>query len=222
MSQPRGTRRSTCTSKALVGKVTKFRRPRAQITTVLPTGELKFFDTFNAGTALAVAGVITDASLNIVPQGVLENERVGRKMTIKKIGIRFLLQFNSSTTETAEVVRVIVVQDKQTNGAAFAITDVLQTASEGSFNNLSNKSRFLILMDRYESINKKTDIGTNVNEFVQAWSWFKDVNIPIEFDNSAATGALTTQRTNNIAVFGITLNSTTISLGYTCRIRYVD
>ncbi len=153
--------------------------------------ELKFFDTVNTGTALAITGVVTNNSLNIVPQGTTESQRVGRKMIIRKIGIRFLLQFNSGTAESAEVVRVIVVQDKQANGAAFGITDVLETASEGSFNNLANKSRFIILMDRYEAINKTVDIGTNINEHTQAWSWFKDVNIPIEFDNSATTGALT-------------------------------
>ena len=153
--------------------------------------ELKFFDTVVAGTALATTGVITSASLNIVPQGTTESERVGRKMIIKKLGIRFLLQFNNGTAETADVVRIIVVLDKQTNKTAFAITDVLETASEGSFNNMANKGRFLILMDRYESINKTTDIGTNVNEFTQAWSWFsKELNIPIEFDNTATTGAM--------------------------------
>ncbi len=189
-------------------------------TTIEP--ELKFFDTVVAGTALATTGIITSPSLNIVPQGTTESQRVGRKMIIKKIGMRFLLQFNSSTTETADVVRIIVVLDKQANGAAFAITDVLETASEGSFNNMANKNRFTILMDRYESINKINDIGTNINEYTQSWSWFKSCDIPIEFDNSVTTGALTSQTSNNIAVFGITLNSTTLSLGYTCRIRYYD
>ncbi len=185
--------------------------------------ELKFFDTVVAGTALAVGGVITSPSLNIVPQGITESERVGRKMIIKKLNMRFLLQFNNGTAETADVVRVIVVLDKQTNKTAFAITDVLETTSEGSFNNLANKNRFLILMDRYEAINKQVDIGTNVNEFVQAWSWFsKELNIPVEFDNSVATGAVSSQTSNNIAVFALTLNSTTISLGYTARIRYLD
>ncbi len=77
-------------------------------------------------------------------------------------------------------------------------------------------------MDRYEAINKTVDIGTSINEHTQAWSWFKDVNIPIEFDNSATTGALTSQTSNNIGVFGITLNSTTVNLAYTCRIRFLD
>ncbi len=185
--------------------------------------ELKFFDTVVAGTALATTGVITSPSLNIVPQGITESERVGRKMIIKKLNMRFLLQFNSNTSETAEVARIIVVLDKQTNKTAFSITDVLETASEGSFNNMANKGRFLILMDRYEAINKVNDIGTNVNEFTQAWSWFsKELNIPVEFDNSVATGAVSSQTSNNIAVFGISLNSTTLSLAYTARIRYLD
>ncbi len=205
--------KKTCTT--ITTKVPTFAR-----TTIEP--ELKFFDTINTGTALALTGVITNASLNIVPQGTLENNRVGRKIIIKRIGIRFLLQFNSSTTETAEVVRVIVVHDKQTNKTAFGITDVLESASEGAFNNLANKQRFTILMDRYESINKTVDVGTNINEHTQAWSWFKTVNIPIEYDNSVTTGAVSSQTSGNIAVFGITLNSTTVNLAYTARIRFYD
>ncbi len=218
------TRRVPKTSYAARAAVVQRSRPPV----VIPYGrssiepELKFFDTVVAGTALATTGVITSPSLNIVPQGTIESQRVGRKMVIKKIGIRFLAQFNSGTAESAEVLRIIVVLDRQANGATFAITDVLETASEGSFNNMANKNRFTILMDRYESINKTVDLGTNVNEHTQAWSWFKTCDIPIEYDNSATTGALTTQTSNNIAVFGITLNSTTISLGYTCRIRYYD
>ncbi len=190
-------------------------------TTIAP--ELKFFDTVVAGTALATTGVITSPSLNIVPQGTTESERVGRKMIIKKLNIRFLLQFNNNTTQTAEVVRIIVVLDKQTNKTTFAITDVLELASEGSFNNMANKGRFFILFDRYESINKTTNIGTNINEHTQAFTFFsKDLNIPIEFDNTATTGAVTTQTSNNIAVFALTLNSTEINLGYTARIRFYD
>ncbi len=222
----RGTRQSKRTTKATVGKVTKFRRPRAMTTSTTSRSsldeELKFFDTVVAGTALATTGVITSPSLNIIPQNTTESGRVGRKCIIKKLNIRFLLQFNSSTTETAEVVRVIVVLDRQANGATFAITDVLELASEGSFNNLSNKSRFLILFDRYEAINKTVDVGTNVNQHVQAFTMFKNVNIPIEWDNSVTTGALTSIRSNNIAVFALTLNSTQISLGYTARVRFID
>ncbi len=205
------------------GRTTTVTKPKMTIGRSGLEPELKFFDTVVAGTALAVAGVITSPSLNIVPQGITESERVGRKMIIKKVNIRWLLQMNSNTTETADVVRVIVVLDKQTNKTAFSITDVLETASEGSFNNLANKNRFVILMDRYEAINKQVDIGTNVNEYTQAWEWFsKPLNIPIEFDNSVATGAVSSQTSNNIAVFALTLNSTTISLGYTARIRFLD
>ncbi len=210
------------------GNATAKKKVRTTPVTKIPFGrssldpELKFFDTIVAGTALATTGIITSPSLNIVPQGTTESERVGRKMMIKGIGIRFLLQFNSSTTETVEVVRVIVVLDKQTNKTAFAITDVLEVASEGSFNNLANKNRFLILMDRYQSINKVVDVGTNINQFVQAWSWFKELNVSIEFDNSVNTGAVSSQTSNNIAVFALTLNSTQISLGYTARIRFLD
>jgi len=216
--------------KALTAKLSKqAKRARAPIAPIprplrAPTGELKFFDTIVAGTALAITGVITSPSLNLVPQGITESQRIGRKITIKGITIRFLTQFNNGTAQTGEVLRIMVVHDKQNNGAAAAvtITDVLETASEGSFNNLANKSRFTTLMDVYKPFNKITDIGTNINEFLDAWVWHKDLNMPIEFDNSFADGRISTIRSSNILVFGLTLNSTTVNLGYTARIRFTD
>lgn len=146
-------------------RFTSFEARRPMVAAISGSSEeVKFFDTTNTGTALATTGVITNSSLNLIPQGILENNRIGRKCTIKKIQFRGVIQFNSSTTESGEVVRIMVVWDKQANGAAATITDILETADEKSFNNLSNKNRFVTLKDWYFPVQKTVDLGTNINE----------------------------------------------------------
>ncbi len=183
-------------------------------------GENKFFDTTLGTTALATAGVILSPTLNLVLQGVSESNRIGRKMTITRINMRMFIVLNSGTAVTSETYRLMVVLDRQANGAAATITDVLETADEKSFNNLANSQRFLVLKDWYGSINKTADIGTNINSQLKVVTFFKEVNIPIEF--SATAGAITDIRSNNLLLLGLSSVGATISISHTTRIRFSD
>ena len=53
---------------------------------------------------------------------------------------------------------------------------------------------------------------------------YKRVNIDMEYDNSAATGAITTITSNNIFLLAGTAGSSDdlISVGGTCRLRFTD
>ncbi len=190
---------------------------RAGISTA---GEHKFFDTTLGTTALATAGVILSPSLNLVPQGVTESTRVGRKCTITQINFRAFVILTSGTATTSDLYRIMLVLDKQANGAPATIVDVLETADEKSFNNLSNSQRFLVLKDWYGAINKTADIGTNVNSQQKVLSFFKSCSIPIEF--SAATGAIGEIRSNNLLLLGLSSSGATISMSHTTRIRFAD
>ncbi len=183
-------------------------------------GELKFFDTLLGATAFATAGVVFSPSLNLIPQGITESTRVGRKCTIKKINMMGFLLLNSGTAVTSETYRVMLVVDKQANGAAATVLDVLQTADEKSFNNLANTSRFQVLKNWYGSMNKTADIGTNINSRIQTFKFNKKCEIPIEFD--ATSGAITTIKSNNIFLIGLSSVGTTLSLSHNTRVRFSD
>ncbi len=181
-----------------------FRRPTPRF-----TGELKFHDIAVDNGGIATAGAIANAgTLNIIAQGVLESQRIGRKCTIRKINWRYNLQLPSSASasETSDVARVILYVDKQCNGATAAVTDILQIGNYQSFRALDNTGRFIILMDRTHKLVSSAGVGGATLLFAEQQMpriWNKTVSIPLLFDNAFADGRLTTIKTNNIGVLFI-------------------
>ncbi len=190
--------------------------------------ELKFHDLDVNDAVVAAAGTIAQVSCLTIAQGTTESTRIGRKVTVRSINWRFSIELPSanSASSTSEVVRVILYQDKQTNGATATVAGILETDDFQSFNNLANKSRFRTLMDRtYDLVIPTiTDLAgptTNTGEFILSDSLFKKVNIPIEYDNSFTTGVIGTMRSNNI---GVLLLSKSGLAGFESkmRIRFSD
>ncbi len=170
-------------------------------------GELKFLDT-QVDSAMAVTGTIVDTFVTI-PQGVTESQRVGRKCTIKAINWRWRVRLPNTTTvgNTSDTARMIMYLDKQTNGSP-ATAILLLEAGAGSvgfqsYNNLENSGRFRILYDKVVDLVAKSGSGTGAagvqfGEDNVYGSMYKKCNIPIEYDNSASTGVLTSMRSNNL------------------------
>ncbi len=180
-------------------------------------GELKFYDVAMDDAVIDSAGTIQDPtnpgpaaaqeSIVGIKQGTGESERIGRKCTIRSIGWRFDVSLPEqdavATPSSGDVVRIILYQDKQTNGATATVLGILETADYQSFNNLANTSRFKTLMDKTMTINYETLASDNANVVSQGnvlrqFSFFKRCNIPLEF--SSTTGALTEIRSNNVNV----------------------
>lgn len=167
--------------------------------------ELKFHDVDLDDAVVANSATITD-SICKIPQGTTEKTRIGRKCTIKQIGWRFNIMIPEQTSSalTGETVRVLLYIDKQCNGATAAATDILESDDFQSFNNLANKNRFRTLMDRTYDLNCKAGSGRGATDTLAFGetlindTFFKKVNIPIEFDST--TGAITEIKSNNIGV----------------------
>lgn len=187
--------------------------------------ELKFFDTNKASTATASAGTIFDDSLCHVPAGTGESERIGRKITIKSINLHTeaLLISTASSSNCDDGVRMILYWDKQCNGATATVTDILETATYRSFNNLSNKNRFRILKDVFIDVSCQAGAGNGTtNQFAtvgKTRNFYIKCNIPVEF--SSTTGAIAEIRSNNIGVLVISSNGL-MEFAYTARIRFTD
>ncbi len=199
------------------------RRPFSKIS----LGELKFHDLDIDDSVVATGGNIAEDSVLTIAQGTSESTRIGRKVVVRGIGWRFRvsLPLTSDPQETSDVIRVILYLDKQTNGATATVTGILESNDFQSFNNLANKSRFRTLMDRtYDIVASAGSFdGTNdqFGENTVSDTFFKNVNIPIEYDNSLTTGAITTMRSNNI---GVLLLSHSGNAGFASkmRIRFSD
>lgn len=165
--------------------------------------ELKFHDVDLDDSVVAVGANMT-SSINLIAQGVTESTRVGGKCTIRSINWRFNLSLPNVNqgAGTGDIIRVILYLDKQCNGATATGTDLLETSDYQSFNNLANKGRFKILMDRTYSLNYAAGAwdgtGTDYAQVLLSDSFYKKCSIPIEFNST--TGAITEIRSNNIGV----------------------
>jgi Geminivirus coat protein/nuclear export factor BR1 family. len=112
------------------------------------TAETKFIDTSpNPTLTQAVSTwVSTPILLNGCIQGTEATQRLGRKITMTSLYAKINLTM-STTTTLGGYVRVAVVYDKQANGTAPGITDVFLNNLITSPNNLSNRDRFVKIVD---------------------------------------------------------------------------
>lgn len=188
--------------------------------------ELKYFDVTADDGVVAAAGYIQ--SINTIPQGVTATTRVGRVCTIKSIGFHYcaiLPDEVAVSTVISDTLRVMVILDKQANGATAAVTDVLNTAHWQSFNNLANSKRFRVLYDKYVEL-VPTGISLNVagsafaqSELVKRGSFYKKCNIPLEF--SGTTGAQSEIKSNNLLLLLISASGT-VGFQSKFRVRFTD
>ncbi len=190
-------------------------------------GELKFFDTTIDDAA--IAATMTINNLTVVPQGTSESTRIGRKMTVRKILWKYTMTLAASAanTSTSDNVKVMLVQDTQTNGAQFAAAQLIDTDVWDSFRNLANSTRFRVLYSkdiRFVSMSgsgRGTTDTLAFGEDIHTLTGSKSCNIPIEYDNSATDGSIGTVRTNNLYWVTQSTSGFCSSLG-TARIRFSD
>lgn len=228
---------SSRTSRILAARRARMRIPRFLVGRVATTGffgrfqpqgpEMKFLDTTVAASSPATTGTIFSSSLNIIPQDDTQSGRIGRKVTVKRVQLRgqVLLPATTTAADTADRLRILVVLDMQANGASPLVGQVMETGSINSYLDMANVSRFRVLADKLFTLSASAagaPTGTpSFGAVLKSFSIYKKVNIPIEYDASASTGALTTIRSNNILVVALTQNALA-TLAFTSRIRYTD
>ncbi len=168
--------------------------------------ENKFHDVTVAFAPVAVAGSLTAALLTI-PQGVTESQRIGRKCTIKSIGMRFQMHLllDAGSMNAHDTCRVMLLIDHQANGAAPVPLDIIEPSAGPlyrSYQNLANSSRFSVLYDRMFSLNPTYAAGNGTANEAGGMTfdlkYFKKCNVPVEYD--LTTGAITEIRSNNLVL----------------------
>lgn len=190
-----------------------------------PGGELKYFDHALGNTVLSDAGTIDD-SLNLVPQGNGASQRVGRKFTIRKVHMRGTCRTVDDLalqTQGKAVIRLMLVWDKQANGAPATPGDVLQDAGGSTrwdtYRNLENVNRFKVLKEKVWDLNNLQREAAGTIGVARAFSWDVRCNIPVEMGQG---NAITDVRSNNVFVLALTDNNPVAALQYSTRIRYTD
>ncbi len=189
--------------------------------------EMKFHDLDIDDAVVSATGTIAQVTCNEIVQGVTESQRVGRKCVISSINWRFTVALPTTATaaNTSDVTRVILYLDKQCNGATATVTNILETADYQSFNNLANKNRFQILMDKIVETVAKAGSGRGSTDTLsyaddlKECSFYKKCEIPIEYD--ATLGAITEIKSNNLGVLTIS-RSGLAGMFSKMRLRFTD
>lgn len=186
--------------------------------------ELKFLDT---DVTLALTGALvvptTAATGQIVniPQGDTQSQRIGRKCTIKSVHIKgSMLKGAGAIAE--DDAHLYLVQDTQCNGAQAAINTLFVGTGPGqAMRNLENSSRFKILKHWHVELDSGAGVSAAFGQSVQQIDTFIKTNIVMEYDSSATTGVIATQRSNTLfLVWGSINGATTAAL--TCRVKFTD
>lgn len=187
--------------------------------------EKKFFDTALAFTFPTVATCSTSGAtgnIHIVPQGDTESSREGRKIEIKSIQLRGTFSLApGGDANGISIAYLVMILDTQCNGANPAITDVFTSNAMGSnMINLSNDNRFRILKRFCVTLNSNAGVTTAYNQNAMPLEYYMKCNIPITYDNTAATGAITTTRQNSIFFAQGSAVDNQITFDGTARIRF--
>lgn len=154
----------------------------------------KFFDVAVPRTVVGTTGdmlPLAEPSVVLIPQGAGSSQRVGRRVTIRRIEWRFTAAMASKAIPTSDMLRFILFVDGQTNCTAPANLDLLEIADVLSFPNVSNLHRFTILVDEQLSFEHRSGSGNGTTDLYgevrQIGRIELDVNVPIEYSANNQT-----------------------------------
>lgn len=154
--------------KARAGTIMIKRNVMGGRTRNLPAGlratgsEIKALDIPSTAYAITSTGVVTP--LNLIQVGSSFFNRIGRRIEMKSIRVSGDVNL-LRTVATEDYARIMIVYDRQTNGAVPTIQDILQTTTQAGANsttslsgvNLNNRDRFKIIRDKRLFLPAATD-----------------------------------------------------------------
>lgn len=167
-----GTPRRPAAARRLTSALLK--RPRLARSTSLRKAVMKIsHEMKNTDTVLSepVSSLFYSDVLNAMQQGSNANERTGRDAVIEYVQLQATVYLTSVAVSAQDLLRVMLVWDREARGAAFADTDLFSAPGAGttmySQLNFDNAHRFKILMDRTYNV-ESTAIGlTGATSYVQ-------------------------------------------------------
>lgn len=188
--------------------------------------ERKNLDTNQATHDVPLAGVIT--LINGIVQGNTAQTMIGRKAVMKSVQIRCAAQGKPqliAAVNTFGEYRMIVVYDKEPNGALPAVTDVLTNAQPNNPLQLANSDRFTVLLDEYYNLGAGSTTATQAF-YVGAGNCTIDRYRKISLDMlGPATSATTGAGIETGSIFVLEISSGVgpqVESSWYSRVRYED
>lgn len=147
---PRQQRRK---KKSLAARVAKLEREEHQTE--------KGVDTALNNTSMTTTISVLD--IGTVAQGDDRENRQGDEIRIKSVFGRFLVYFTGASTSQTDFYRIMVLFDKQANGALPAATDVVENNNIMAYRSMGKSTRFHVLFDKMGSLDAYN--RTAIHEF---------------------------------------------------------
>lgn len=232
-------------------------------------GEMKYFDTYKTTTAVGVvtttwpagamvdptttvnlgaAAVATPLCLFAPTVGSALNQRIGRSVLVRKIKIHGQITAAASGQSLAawepylpQKVRLMVVQDQQTNGAQMTAAQLMNDAGASdttinSYQNPNNFGRFRVLKDKdilIQDPNFVTEYPpdpetpySRTNGLIRSFKMNINLKVPIKVQFNAVNGGTVLDIVDNsfhvlCACTGVSTNNPP-SISYYARIAYKE
>lgn len=173
--------------------------------------------------------------LNGIGQGTDADDRVGRKLVIKNIQIRAMIRTEGSETmgassQPASIVQMLLVWDKQPNGAAPLITQLLEHAHPVSPIKMDNRDRFRILARKTWTIGAYIRSNTATQSLITTaqnqthMKCYKKVNLETIY-NSVSAADITTITSGALWMIWLGNQGSSLTnpqIPCSARIRYND
>lgn len=168
------------------------------------------------GTSITNSGLIVQVT-NIA-QGSSRTQRDGAQIKIVSWLLNIIITMDS-TTIPEQSMRIMLVQDKQTNQAIYTIANLLEDATTGdnlvSPLNLDNKFRFKVYYDKLWCM----DTARARTHCIKIYK--KDLNIKIRYD--ASVPDITDLTSNSLSIVLISNTATTPPIiTFFNRLRFID
>lgn len=181
---------------------------RKQFKRMMPKSERKYKDVTQAATTVTTTASVT----NMVPMaaGTSSTTAIGNQFQVKS----WLWRASITPNATAGVnyLRVILVRDKQSSGAAPAIADILES-STNYMSPLADKysDRFKILFDKLYTVDTDAN-GAQVDKI------YRKFNFKVVYDSASNLAY-----TNGLYLIQISDQATNgPSVAWYSRVRYID
>lgn len=209
-------------------------------------GEMKYFDTTKGPTGLVASTNWTGTELDpatyntlLAPTvGSAINQRVGREVKVHKVKVRGYFTAGAQVDQTAAdgpcYIRLLLVQDTQTNASQMQGEDVMDGSSGAAalaptaFQSLANFGRFRVLKDKVillQNPNMSYD-GTNIEQFglVKTFKMTCRFKKPVSVRFNATNGGSVADIVDNSWHIIGTCNSTALvpQINYSARVCYKE
>ncbi len=168
-------------------------------------------------TTTATSSTATINQLTNIAQGDSDLTRDGSDIVIKRIELKYFITQHATASIT--YVRVMLVQDTQTNEAIYAAADLLEdvTANDAIVSPLLwfKKRRFKVLYDRTHALSDVWKIITEMHTINLG------LNMKVVYD--ASTPSIADVITNSLSFFTISTEATnTPSITFFSRVFFID